>query len=148
MLHGVNPAKNILLSILNIDTPESEYSSGRFRDIYVNEDGTKIILFTRNGGGNREEYQPIIDKLAEHPNYLTDYDDDYDCTYAYIEFSVPEKAQELCKGMATGITPKSLFEKTQEVLSQMNNMTKEQFREDPRFKPLADMLDKISEDIK
>lgn len=86
------------------------YESGRFRDIYLNEDGTKIILFTRNGGGNRESYFYIFDILKTHPNYITDYDDDFDCTYAYIEFSVPEEYKEALKQLSTGEKPKTLQE--------------------------------------
>lgn len=62
--------------------------SGRSRDIYLKDE--KIILYTRNGGGNRKCYWYIFDILEKHPNYLCDYDDDFDCTYAYIEFSIPE----------------------------------------------------------
>lgn len=71
------------------------YPTGRFRDIYVDDD--KIILYTRNGGGNRNSYQWVFDLLETHPNYMRDYDDDFDCTYAYIEFSIPENLQEFMK---------------------------------------------------
>ena len=87
------------------------WQSGRFRDIYLNKNGTKIILYTRNGGGNRESYFYIFDILKKHPNYLKDYDDDFDCTYAYIEFSVPKKAKELCKELSTGKNPETIQEK-------------------------------------
>lgn len=94
-LFGMNPLTPILKAMLNLDT-EDGYDTGRFRDIYIQKpekegDEPKIVLYTRNGGGNREEYQPTMDRLAEHPNYITDYDDDFDCTYASVEFSVPEK---------------------------------------------------------
>ena len=78
MLHGQNSLSPFLLGILEIDQEGGKYQSGRFRDIYLNEDGTKVTLFTRNGGGNREEYQDLIDVLATHPNYITDFDDDFD----------------------------------------------------------------------
>ena len=94
-IFGRNPMAPILKAMLNLDT-EGGYDTGRFRDIYIQKpekegDQAKIVLYTRNGGGNREEYQHVFDALAEHPNYLRDYDDDFDCTYASIEFSVPEK---------------------------------------------------------
>lgn len=69
------------------------YPTGRFRDIYFeNEEGSepKVILYTRNGGGNREAYEYVFELLSKHPLYLTDYDDDYDSTYAYIEFKAPQ----------------------------------------------------------
>jgi len=69
------------------------YPTGRFRDIYFerDEEGTpKVILYTRNGGGNRPSYRHIFKMLSNHPDYIKDYDDDFDSTYAYIEFKAPE----------------------------------------------------------
>lgn len=78
---------------------------GRYRDIYVTE--WHVVVHTRNGGGNREEYQYVFDLLAEHhPLYDYDEDDDFDCTYADIYFRHPEKYKELLREMAQGtITP-------------------------------------------
>ena len=74
---------------------ESKYfPTGRFRDIYFeNVEGSipKIILYTRNGGGNRPYYEYVFQLLSKHPLYLGDYDDDFDCTYAYIEFKAPQE---------------------------------------------------------
>lgn len=117
LLHGTNDLAPLLLAILDIDQKEDKWNSGRFRDIYLNEDGTRIILFTRNGGGNRESYFP--DEIKTHPNYLTDYDDSFDCTYAYIEFSVPEEYKQLIKELSTGEKPKSLKQKTDEYLDKL-----------------------------
>jgi hypothetical protein len=86
LLHGVNANSDILLKMLNL----TKNDVGRFRDAYVSENDT-ICIYTRNGGGNREAYQEILDELSNHQNYITDYDDDFDCTYATIEFSVPDK---------------------------------------------------------
>lgn len=146
LLHGVNPIAPILLTVLGIDQPDGKFSSGRFRDIYLNEDGTEIILYTRNGGGNREDYQEVFDNFAKnHPNYLSDEDDDFDCTYAYIKFSVPEKAKELIKGLVTGEKPKTIAEKFEETIKGMENMSKEDFEKDERFKPIREMFEKIVE---
>lgn len=116
-LFGTNKISPLLLKVLDIDQPSGKYRSGRFRDIYLNEDGSKIILLTRNGGGNREEYQPLIDVLATHPNYITDYDDDFDPTYAYIEFSVPKDFKEDFKKLAMGEKPKNISEKFNKLIS-------------------------------
>jgi len=78
------------------------YPVGRFRDIFYqkDEDGqTKIVLYTRNGGGNREAYGYVFDLLSEHPLYIQDYDDDFDSTYAYIEFKSTELVDEFFKGV-------------------------------------------------
>jgi hypothetical protein len=163
LLHGVNPLSPILLAILRIDQkvdnmPKSEkletfvkecidrkiFVSGRFRDIYLNEDGTKIILYTRNGGGNREGYWYVFKILKAHPNYLIDYEDDFDSTYAYIEFSVPKEAEKLCKLLATGEKPKTVGEKFVETMSAMEKMSKEDIEKDERFKPIIEILEKIA----
>jgi len=102
MLFGVNPIANILKDILKLDT-EGGYPTGRFRDIYLKDD--KIILYTRNGGGNRDCWEKgktdcdcpgcvIVNILPKHPNYIKDYDDDFDSTYAYIEFTIPDEHKE------------------------------------------------------
>ena len=56
--------------------------------------GGKIIVYTRNGGGNREDYQEVFDEMETHPLFITDYDDDFDCTYAYYEFKAPQSVNE------------------------------------------------------
>ncbi len=117
VLFGVNPITPLLLKILDIDQPNGRYKSGRFRDIHLNSDGTKIILFTRNGGGNREHYFPK--NIRDHPNYLTDYDDSFDNTYAYIEFSMPEKFKKILGKVATGKEPEKISEKFQRVIEDL-----------------------------
>ena len=104
MLFGQNQAAELLLAMLNLD----KQSVGRFRDCYTNADGTKIIVYTRNGGGNREEYMPDFSK---HPNYLRDYDDDFDCTFASIEFSVPEPFIEAVKKISDATDTRTGAEK-------------------------------------
>ena len=105
MLFGQNILSKYLLKILDIDQDNSKWESGRFRDIYLDSKGEKIILLTRNGGGNRESYFP--DEIRNHPDYLCDYDDDFDCTYAYIEFSIPQGHEKDCKNFL-GLHPHHL----------------------------------------
>ena len=93
MLFGENELADDLLKMLNL----TKEDCGRYRDCYLDEKGEKIIVYARNGGGNREYYEEVFDKLSSHTNYLCDYDDDFDCTYASIEFSVPDKFIELTK---------------------------------------------------
>lgn len=87
MLFGENDLADVLLKMLNL----TKEDCGRYRDCYLDIKGEKIIIYTRNGGGNREDYEDVFDVLSKHPNYICDYDDDFDCTYASIEFSVPDK---------------------------------------------------------
>jgi hypothetical protein len=74
-----------------------KWYTGRYRDIYLDETGEKIILRTRNGGGNRPYYFWVFENLKYHPNYIRDYDDEFDSTYAYIEFSIPARHKKLAK---------------------------------------------------
>lgn len=135
MLFGKNPNSNRLMEILKLDTI---YPIGRFRDIYLNKKGTKIILYTRNGGGNREHYDGDGDEEGEecgctgcimtydipkHPNYIKDWDDSFDRTYAYVKYSVPEEFKEECEKMATGEEQLSVGEKFEVVINAMNNKT-------------------------
>lgn len=50
-----------------------------------------ISVYTRVWWWNRESYQEAIDKLRAHENYLEDYDDEFDSTFATFVFSVPTK---------------------------------------------------------
>jgi len=117
MLFGENPLAPLLLKILEIDQPDGKYRSGRFRDIHLNAEGTKIILLTRNGGSNREDYFPK--NILEHPNYLRDYDDNFDSTYCYIEFSIPARLQAALKKLASGKEPEKLHEKFERVVKDL-----------------------------
>ena len=136
----VNPDAPMLIKVLNL------IEVGRFRDIFLNKDGTRIILYTRNGGKNRKKYQSIFDDLRKHPFYIRDWDDAYDNTYAYVEFSMPPKYIQELQGMATGIEPKSIGDKFKEVFKEMAVMTPRQMAEDQRFKSTIEMLNQITEE--
>ena len=88
MIFGVNPDTDTLLSLLGKSTGDF----GRFRNVYM-EDGM-IVVHTRNGGGNREDYEDVFDEMSEHPWYSHDEDDSFDCTYASIYFKVPDNHQD------------------------------------------------------
>lgn len=109
MLFGQNPEADFLLGLVDLTRDEV----GRFRDCFVNEDGTEIAVYTRNGGGNREDYMP---DFSGHPLYLRDEDDDFDCTYATIYFTVPEQAKALVKDLAEKRDPNKLWLETLEAL--------------------------------
>lgn len=53
----------------------------------------EISVYTRVGGGNREEYSDEIAALRAHPNYVMDYDDSFDSTFATFVFSAPKQWQ-------------------------------------------------------
>lgn len=97
MLFGVNPLSGVVV--------EAVGATGlipRFRDAYFDADENRLVIFTRTGGGNRDYYDapdgydnqdyegPFNADLRALPNFLYDEDDDFDCTYAYFYFSIPE----------------------------------------------------------
>jgi len=114
-----NPQEKLLLKMLHLDTKME--CIGRYRDIYLNADGTKIILYTRNGGGNRVKYQWVFDDFKKlHPYYVRDWDDAFDETYAYVEFNVPPEFKKEAKELATGKDPVSIGDKFQQLFRDQN----------------------------
>ena len=97
ILFGENQSqRDFLFALLNI-TPGD---CGRYRDIYVIEN--YIVVHTRNGGGNREDYEDVFETLSQHPLYEYDEDNDFDRTYADIYFRWPEGYIELLTEMSKG----------------------------------------------
>ena len=85
MINGVNPATFFILPMLGEKHPDNY---PRFRDCFV--DNNEIHVYTRVGGGNRNcEFGE--EELQQHPNYLRDFDDEYDSTYATYVFSIPDE---------------------------------------------------------
>ena len=107
MINGVNPATFLLLPLLG--KHPDDYP--RFRDCFIGklsnstdevdtfgiplkkqDTAYKVIsVYTRVGGGNRGDYQKEIQKLRKMPEYVEDYDDDFDSTFATFVFKIPAK---------------------------------------------------------
>lgn len=86
MLCGFSPACFWLMPMLG--RKQEEWP--RFRDCFLGENKDTIVIYTRVGGGNREcGYGE--EELYKDPNFVKTWDDDYDSTYGYYEFKVPEK---------------------------------------------------------
>lgn len=92
-LFGQNKDTLILLEILGVDR---DYFN-RFRDIELIKNGNIIRVFTRIGGSNRDYYKDNWEKIKNNFLYIKDYDDDFDNTYAYIEFNIPKNYKEVAK---------------------------------------------------
>lgn len=143
-LFGENKNSDILLGVIGL----CKKDFGRYRDIYLNPEGDTITVLTRLGGLNRKDYEEEINKIKKNELYIKDYDDEYDNTYAYFEFKVPEKYSKMCKT----ITPKenrlSLKEMFDNEIEQSNiegsdaNKRKNEFT-----KIILDEIDKAENDI-
>ena len=100
IVNGSNVNTEQLLNLLNL----SKNDFGRYRDIYTKNE--YIIVHTRCGGGNREDYEYMFDEISEHPWYSHDEDCDFDCTYADIFFKIPDsETQTLIKLIDSGSSP-------------------------------------------
>lgn len=86
LLFGKNPDTALVLAIIGL----KEHDIERFRDCGVTQDG--VYVYTRTGGGNREEYQNKI--LTSSPYYRYDEDDGFDSTYATYYFDFPEEIKD------------------------------------------------------
>lgn len=95
-LFGENEDAVPLLGMINCTRNDFQ----RYRDVYLNKEGTVITVVARIGGGNRPAYRQVFNNMMRHELYIQSYDDDYDKTYAYFEFKVPEKYAATCKLMA------------------------------------------------
>lgn len=116
----------------------------RFRDCYLQERGYEefeglpinapkddakeegIYIYTRVGGGNRESYEDEIQQLQAHPEYIRDFDDDYDCTFATFVFKVPAKWQKDFELLKAG--------NLKETSKEYQNMILETFLKIPKIK--------------
>lgn len=88
MVNGVNPATFFILPMLG--KHPDEYP--RFRDAFMDEGD--ILVLTRTGGGNREEYAEANAELETVETYVSNHDWEQDSTYAVWRFKVPVKWQE------------------------------------------------------
>lgn len=95
-LFGENPDATALLGMLSLTRKDFE----RYRDVYLNKGGTRIIVVARIGGTQKKYYKHVFKTIKKHPNYIKNYDDEFDQTYTYFEFSIPEKYAHTCKSFA------------------------------------------------
>lgn len=122
MINGVQPATFFILPMLGENHPDNY---PRFRDCFIKNN--EIHIYTRVGGGNRNcGYGE--DELSKHPNFIRDFDDDYDNTYATYVFSVPDEFKNDFELITTGRI-KEISEKYKERLYLVFPKLKETFDE-------------------
>ncbi len=81
MLFGKNPHSSLLLAVIGLRENDVE----RLRDVSFTDQ--KIEVYTRTGGGNREDYPNLAMRRA--PGWEGSVDDEFDCTYCTDTFAVP-----------------------------------------------------------
>jgi len=154
MMNGVTPA--VLLFLPMLDNHPDKYP--RFRDCFLSdpekpEYNNHIIVYTRTGGGNRETYSNeygykrcwdisdeeytkpeymFNDELKQLPGFVSDYDDDFDSTFANWVFNVPEQWQDdyekLTKGKANQVS-KQYIKQIKKVFPKLADKIDEIFNE-------------------
>lgn len=89
MVNGFNPACLVFMPMLG----RGQYDYPRFRDCFLADDNQHIEIFTRVGGGNRNQGYGE-EELYNDPNYVRTYDWENDPTYGIYVFKVPDKWKE------------------------------------------------------
>ena len=96
-LFGVNPHARVVLGLLGTTAD----AVPRFRDAFFaldEESGEpRMVIHTRTGGGNREEYEDQNEEMRGLPGFIRDADADYDATYANFFYEVPERVREVVR---------------------------------------------------
>lgn len=85
MMKGFNPVAGLCLKMLSLNPSDIP----RFRDAWLTDDGERIVLLTRTGGGNRSDYLTENQSLTKIDGYISDVDDDFDSTFAHFMYKVP-----------------------------------------------------------
>ena len=114
-LFGENPESSVLLGMLGVN---KEYFN-RFRAIELIEKCTKFRVFIKLERRKKHRINEIWDKIRSNRLYIKDYDDDFDCTYAYIEYNIPDEFKETAKKMFKS-EPVSFSDKFAKELEEMN----------------------------
>lgn len=134
---NINPDAGRVLNLIGMD-PTFLIEECRLRDVYLSKDKTKVVIFTRIGGGNRESYSASIKRLKNFKGYIRDYDDDFDNTYASFEYQIPSnKLVEVVAFLSSSDTTTG-GEKLKQSLEKLEKDPDEFLKEHPRFKVMMD----------
>lgn len=144
MTCNINPDARMVLDLIGID-PEFLLEEARLRDVYLSKDRTRVVIFTRIGGGNRSYHSPAITKLRNFKGYVTDYDDEFDNTYASFEYKIPQEKLPIVVAFLANSDTTTGGEKLKAGLKQLEENPEEYLKEHPAFKALMDNLIKESQ---
>ncbi len=86
MVNGHHPLCGVLLSCLGFNNTTLK-TIPRLRDCFINKGN--IVILTRTGGGNRDDYVAENEALRKIPGYISDNDDPFDGTFAWFRYAFP-----------------------------------------------------------
>lgn len=115
-LFGENKDAGALLAMIRLSREDFQ----RYRDTWLNKGGNIITVFTRLGGDNRKLHQEVISSLRKNEWFKTDFDDEFDNTYAHFQFNVPKEYKDLCKTMCPTEERPSFRDMFKKELKEMN----------------------------
>jgi hypothetical protein len=129
MIFGYNACAGLFLSALNID----HHKIPRFRDCYLSTDGD-IVIMTRTGGGNRQDYEKENEWLRQQRGFKFDTDLKTDTTYALFHYAIPEDMDpntiESIREVAT-VDPDARWKQLFEVMDREGTQNSERATKDP-----------------
>ena len=76
----------LCLRALNVDIQKV----GRIRDAWFTDNGEGVVILTRSGGPNRSGYIEGNNYMRSLDGFISDTDDEADCTYARFVYKTPE----------------------------------------------------------
>jgi len=69
---------------------------GRYRDHWIEKgpdsETLVVAVYTRNGGGNRPEFEDQLSQMHALPTFISDDDDEFDATYCTLRFTLTKQA--------------------------------------------------------
>ena len=137
MVCNINTDAGRVLNLIGLD-PTFLIEECRLRDVYLSKDKTKVVIFTRIGGGNRESYSASIKRHKNFKGCIRDYDDNFDNTYASFEYQIPSnKLIEVVAFLSSSDTTTG-GEKLKQSLEKLEKDPDEFLKEHPRFKVMMD----------
>lgn len=101
----------------------------RYRDVFLDDKGLTVLVYTRIGGANREYFKDEINKLKLHKQYVCNYDDHHDETYAYFKFNVLPEYVDTAKKVFKE-DPVSVWDKFQNHIKKAEDPNSEEHKKD------------------
>lgn len=133
-IFGENENADKILDLIDINRE----NFGRYRDCWLNPEGTVATVLSKVGGGNRQNYEYIYENLKLHIRYINYKEDPKDSTYVYFNFSIPDGKIGEAKMIAPKEKHKSVHQMFEDEIKEANS--------DPNS-PAAKRQEKIMEQI-
>ena len=138
LLNGVDISASTALAMIG----KRSEDFGRFRDAWISENGKHVEVFTRCGGGNREEYEKVFSLASTDSLYVRDFDDDFDSTYATIVFRIPDPFLLLAERLKPEEKRMTLRQKTESAIESIKQVN------DPKDEAVIDKVNRIEKIIR